>query len=161
MSDIESKGGQAVESRQGHRLADMLWSSWPLGGTSLADSLPLTWRDLMPTGAPPMRVEEFVESGHAVVRAELPGVDPDKDIEITVEGGVLTIRAERRAEQHEEATRGYRSEFHYGRLVRQVRLPQGVAADQITARYADGILEVRLPAPAAPGSAQRISIERG
>ena len=44
----------------------------------------------------PMRLEEFVDDGHLVVRAELPGIDPDKDIHVVVDEGLLTITGERR-----------------------------------------------------------------
>jgi HSP20 family molecular chaperone IbpA len=54
--------------------------------------LPESWKDLMTDTD--MKVEEFQDDGHLVVRAEMPGIDPDKDVEITVEDpglAVLTI----------------------------------------------------------------------
>ncbi|MDQ2876374.1 MAG: Hsp20/alpha crystallin family protein [Actinomycetota bacterium] len=56
------------------------------------------------------RVEDYAEDGRYVVRAELPGLDPARDIEITADAGILRIRAERR-EQHQG---GHLSEFRYG-----------------------------------------------
>ena len=76
-----------------------------------------------------------------MIRAELPGLDPDKDIEVTVDGRTLTIYAERRQEDRDP----YRSEFRYGSLTRQVRLPAKVDATDITARYEKGVLEVSVP----------------
>ena len=56
------------------------------------------WTVLRPAASHPMRVEDYVEDGTYVLRAELPGVDPDKDIEVTVFKGILTISAHRQEE---------------------------------------------------------------
>jgi HSP20 family protein len=58
---------------------------------------------------------------------------------------------------------GYRSEFHYGRLARSIRLPEGATEAEVTASYKDGILEVRVPAPKAVGAPKetKIPIARG
>lgn len=94
-----------------------------------------------------LRVEEFVDDGTIVVRAELPDIDPDKDVELTVANGVLHIRAQRE-EKTEKKERGrYRSEFRYGSFVRNLPLPEGIEDDDITASYKDGILEIRAPLP--------------
>jgi HSP20 family molecular chaperone IbpA len=88
-----------------------------------------------------MRCEEYTEPGRLVVRAELPGVDPDKDVEVTVEGDLLKIQAHRR-EEHKERRR---SEFFYGEMVRTLLLPAGTDQRAITASYKDGVLEVVVP----------------
>ena len=88
-----------------------------------------------------IRVEDFVDENTFVVRDELPGVDPDKDIEVAVVGDVLTIRGERREEERDRN----HSEFHYGSFSRSVRLPRGATSDDVSATYGDGVLEVRLP----------------
>lgn len=92
-----------------------------------------------------IRVEEIRQDGAVVVRAELPGLDPEKDIEITLSEGVLQIAAHR--EQREEFTDegGFRSEFHYGSFMRRLPMPDGATEDAIEATYHDGILEVRVP----------------
>lgn len=90
-----------------------------------------------------IRVEDYVENGDYVIRAELPGIDPDKDVEITVANGVLRIHAERREEKKE----AHRSEFHYGSFTRSFTLPSDVNEDDIKATYDKGILTVRLPMP--------------
>ena len=95
-----------------------------------------------------LRVEEFVDDGTLVVRAELPDIDPDKDVELSVANGVLHIRAQREEKTEKKDKGGYRSEFRYGSFVRSVPLPEGVRDDDITASYKDGILEVRVPMPA-------------
>ena len=104
-----------------------------------------------------MRVENFVDDGGHVIRAELPGIDPDKDVEITVTGGVLRIHAERREEKKE----AHRSEFHYGSLTRSFTLPADSEIDAIKATYDQGILTVRVPAAkTAKAEAKRIAIEK-
>lgn len=95
------------------------------------------------------RVEEIEEEGALVVRAELPGIDPGKDLEVSVSDSTLHIEARR--EQRAEAERQgvVRSEFRYGELSRDLALPDGVDKDAVDASYKDGILEVRVPLPAA------------
>lgn len=84
-----------------------------------------------------MRMEDFVHDGHYVVRAELPGVDPEKEVEVSVDKGILTIRAERK----EEVDKTH-SEFRYGIFSRTVVLPAGADEEHIAATYDKGILEV-------------------
>ena len=113
----------------------------------LADWLESPW-----TGPPPFlagkvfRLEESVRDDRYVIRAELPGLDPENDIEVTVDGRVLTIRAERRHENQEPN----RSEFRYGSLAREVRLPAGVDPADVAARYDKGVLEVSVPVVVKP-----------
>ena len=85
-----------------------------------------------------LRTEDYVEDGRFVVRAEMPGIDPEKDAEITVSKGILTIHAER----HEEAETKHHSEFRYGAFTRQVALPATADESDITAAYDKGIIEV-------------------
>ncbi|MDQ0092494.1 Hsp20/alpha crystallin family protein [Paeniglutamicibacter psychrophenolicus] len=95
-----------------------------------------------------MRVEEFVEDNTLVVRAELPGIDPDKDVEVSVADGVLSISARREDTSETRSEGRYRSEFRYGSMLRRIALPEGVGESEIKASYKDGILEVRSPMPA-------------
>lgn len=105
-------------------------------------------------------VEEYVEDDHLVIRAELPGVDPDKDISLSVDAGVLHIHAERR-EQHEERKRDrYQSELRYGAFSRAIRLPADASAGDVEASYADGILTVRLPIDPERAERTRIPVRR-
>jgi HSP20 family protein len=92
-----------------------------------------------------LRVEEFVEDKALVVRAELPGIDPEKDVDISVVDGSLVIRAEKEEKSEKKDNDSYRSEFHYGSFVRSIALPTGVDEAQIVASYRDGVLEVRVP----------------
>jgi HSP20 family protein len=101
------------------------------------------------------RVEELVRDDRYVIRAELPGLDPARDIEVTVDGGTLTIHAER-WQQDKEPTR---TEFRYGSVTRSIRLPAQVDAHDITASYRKGILEVSIPMPAPAPEGTRIPVE--
>jgi HSP20 family molecular chaperone IbpA len=85
-----------------------------------------------------MRLEDEIKDGRYVVRAEMPGVDPAKDIDITVRDGQLTIKAERSEKKDFDG----RSEFSYGSFVRTVSLPAGADEENIEATYDQGILTV-------------------
>lgn len=102
-------------------------------------------------GTHPIRVEDYQEDGRYVLRAELPGLDPDSDVKVTVDAGVLTVQAQRT----EETKDRYHSEFHYGALRRSVTLPSAAEEDKISAKYEHGILEVVVPlrGPAPQGRA--------
>jgi predicted unusual protein kinase regulating ubiquinone biosynthesis (AarF/ABC1/UbiB family)/HSP20 family molecular chaperone IbpA len=122
----------------------------------LADWLEAPW-----TGPPPFltgqvfRLEETTRDDRYVIRAELPGLDPETDIEVTVDGRILTIRAERRQQDNGP----YRSEFRYGSLARTVRLPDRIDPADVTARYDKGVLEVSIPVRAVKPEGTRIPIE--
>lgn len=105
--------------------------------------------------APYIRVEDFVEDDNYVVRAELPGVDPDNDIEIDVANDVLTIHGERREEEHARN----RHELHYGSFERTLPLPRGSKAEEIRATYTNGVLEVRVPYAADEPKPTRVTIQ--
>jgi len=113
---------------------------WPFttDGRTLSERL-LGWRDDL------IRVEEFTDGTTEVIRAELAGIDPGKDVELTVTDGILSLRVERREESKEKAGDGFRTEFRYGALSRVVPLPAGAKEDDITATYTNGILEIRVP----------------
>lgn len=129
-----------------------------------------SWMKVLPFRRPEMfgpewvakdmiRVDEFHENGTLIVRAELPGIDPDKDVELTVSNGMLHIVAERREEEKSE-DRGYlHHELRVGSFTRTLPLPEGVSEADITADYKDGILEIRVPAP-EPAPAKKIPISR-
>ena len=85
-----------------------------------------------------IRIEEKIEDDRYVMRAELPGVDPAKDVQLSVVHGELRLQVERKETQTEKG----RSEFHYGTMFRAVTLPAAVKADTLAAIYTDGILEV-------------------
>ena len=101
-------------------------------------------------GMLPMRVEEFVADGAHVLRVELPDIDPDKDVQITITDHLLTVSARREQRAEQKDAEHFRSEFRYGRYERSFTLPDGVGEKDVTATYRDGILEVRVPVPAEP-----------
>ncbi|MFP3907677.1 MAG: Hsp20/alpha crystallin family protein [Acidimicrobiales bacterium] len=129
---------------------------WP---DSLFGRWPESWSSMMEETLP--KVEEFEEDGTMVVRAEMPGIDPDRDLEITMTDGLLRIKAERRQESKTEEKKGYRSEFRYGSFTRTVALPAGVTEEDVTASYDDGILEVRMPMDHGRAEAKKIPVSRG
>jgi HSP20 family protein len=106
-------------------------------------------------------VDVFSREGDLVVRAELPGVDPEKDIEISFQDGALTIRGERRLEEKTERDNYYRFESSYGSFQRSIALPQGVRAEDVRATYQNGILEVVIPKAGELTSAKKIPIAVG
>ncbi len=125
---------------------EMGWShlGWPGLG------LPGRWRrmlDMIGEQGDWLRVEEFRDGDVLVVRAELPGIDPDKDVEVTISDGSVRIRARREQRAEQKGQEDFRSEFRYGEIERDVPLPEGVTGEDIKASYRDGILEVRIPAP--------------
>ncbi len=111
---------------------------------------------LRPYLAQPIRVEDYVEGDRYVIRAELAGIDPEKDIEITVDSGYLTIRAVR----HDKTEGKHRSEFRYGSLTRSLPLPSAVNEEDITASYRDGILTISVGLKTEKESAKKVEIMR-
>ncbi|WGX95085.1 Hsp20/alpha crystallin family protein [Nocardioides sp. L-11A] len=102
-------------------------------------------------------VEEYVADGRYVVRADLPGIDPDKDVEVSIADDSLTIHGERHGEEHDK----YRSEMHYGSFTRRLRLPHGCRAEDVTASYDAGVLTVSMPMAEPETAPVHIAITRG
>jgi HSP20 family molecular chaperone IbpA len=121
------------------------------------DWLEPPWTMLRPATSHPMRVEDYVEDGTYVLRAELPGLDPEKDIEVTVSKGILTISAHRQEENEGK----HRSEFRYGAFARSITLPERADQDRIRASYDRGVLEVvvNLKDQAAVRADKRIPVQ--
>jgi len=112
---------------------------------------------LRPYLAQPIRIEDYLEDDHYMIRAELAGIDPEKDIEITVGSGYLTIRAER----SDKAEGRHRSEFRYGSFTRSLPLPSTANEEDITASYRDGILTISVGLKAEKKeSAKKIEIKK-
>ena len=108
----------------------------------------------------PMRIEEFVEDGTLVVRAELPGVDVDKDVDISVHDGLLHIKAERTEKSELKEKSFYRSEFRYGAFERTLPLPPGATLDDVKATYENGVLEVRIPTTGPDDTTHKVPVQR-
>ncbi len=90
------------------------------------------------TSTAPIRTEAYVSGGRYVVRFELPGIDPDSGLDVTVEANVLSVHAERPAGDAGK----YHSEFRYGLFDSHVTLPAGADTSDVTATYENGILDV-------------------
>jgi HSP20 family molecular chaperone IbpA len=103
-----------------------------------------------------IRFEDYAENGRYVLRAELPGIEPQKDVEISISGRVLTVRGQRRAEQKDR----YRAEFRYGPFARSITLPKRANEDDVTAVYDKGILEVTVGLRQPEPSERRIDVAR-
>jgi HSP20 family protein len=96
----------------------------------------------MTTFAPPV---DIVDRGNEiVVRADLPGME-QKDIQIELQDGVLTIRGERKEERQQEAANYRWSERWDGTFLRAITLPTGVDPAKIQAQFRNGVLDVRIP----------------
>lgn len=92
--------------------------------------------------APAVDIKE--EPNQFVIHADLPGVEI-KDIEITLENGVLTLKGQRTAEQKEETEQYRRVERVRGAFLRRFSLPDAVDAEKVSAKCRDGVLEVLVP----------------
>jgi HSP20 family molecular chaperone IbpA len=101
-----------------------------------------------------LRLEDEMKEGSYEVRAELPGVDPTDDIEVTVADGRLPIKAERNQTNESNG----RSEFSYGSFLRTITLPAGADEDDINATYDRGILTVSIPLSEDPSTEKRVEV---
>lgn len=90
------------------------------------------------------RVDVFERDANLVVRAEVPGTDAES-LDVTVEGGTLTISGSRSFSSEHDNGGFHRKEIFEGQFKRTVLLPEGVKPDEITATSKDGILEVLVP----------------
>lgn len=135
---------------------DLDWPSW-MTTRAPFDRLD-GWTDLMSDTH--IRVEEFERDDKFVIRAEVPGIDPDKDVELSVSDGVLRLMVHRQKESKLSDARHYRSEFNYGSFTRLVVLPTGASDKDVKAAYQDGILEVTMPVNGGHAKEKRITIEK-
>ena len=104
-----------------------------------------------------MPVDLYRSGDHYVLHADLPGVDPGS-VDVSVEGGTLTITAERTA-RGEEGVQWIGAERPSGTFRRRLTLGEDVAADAITATFTDGVLSVTMPV-AERAKPRRVAVER-
>ena len=78
------------------------------------------------------------------ISVELPGID-EKDIELGLSDGMLTLKAEKKEEREEKKKDYHLTERRYGLVRRSFRIPEGVETDKIKAAFSKGVLEVSLP----------------
>ena len=137
MRALVPEGGLATFRKEMDRFLERFWD---------AD-------EMRPAGAwaPDIDIAETKEA--LTIRAEVPGMEP-KDMQVTLENGVLTLRGEKRQEMEQKDERLYRSERHYGSFARSLRLPANVDASNVTASFKNGVLTVVMPkTPEARGKA--------
>lgn len=116
------------------------------------------WSTLQPMfGGQPIRLEDGMANGRYEIRAELPGFDPAKDVDVTTRDGVLTIRAQR----GQTAGSNGRSEFTYGSFVRSVTLPPGSNEQDVKITYRDGILTVSVGMTPTATAEKRVDVSSG
>ncbi len=106
-------------------------------------------------------VDVFYREKDLVIRAELPGINPEEDVDITLQDKALWIRGERRREERTERDGMHRIESSYGSFERSVPIPEGVRPEEITASYGNGILEVVLPGAAELMGGRKIPVQVG
>jgi HSP20 family protein len=132
--------------REMDRLFDDFFRA-PMFGGGLAGSA-LGW--------PTLEVKEGDDE--VTVTAELPGLS-EKDVELSVHDGVLTLRGEKKSE-HRDKDRGW-SERYYGRFERSIALPDGADEAKCEAEFRDGVLTVRMPRSQEARRGRRIPIGTG
>lgn len=130
VSRSESVNPLAAFHEEMNRLFDDFWRDFDGVGSSL-----------MPSSGFP-RVEVIETERDVRVEAELPGME-EKDIEVLLHNGTLTIRGERHSESEDKHRRV--SERYYGQFERRIALPAEVEGDKVTASFQKGVLTVTLP----------------
>jgi len=104
-------------------------------------------------------VDMVDKEGAYEITAELPGMD-EKDVEVTLAEGGLTIKGEKQEEKEEKRKDYYLHERHFGSFERLIRLPEGVDTDRIEATFKRGILTVTLPkTPEAKKAEKKIDVK--
>ena len=92
--------------------------------------------------------EGRIEDGTYVIQLALPGID-SKDVAVSLMDNVLTVKGERKPDPDTTDKEYFVREVAYGEFQRSFALPEGVDATQVEAKYANGMLKVRIPAPRA------------
>lgn len=111
-----------------------------------------------PAEAPTIKVDVKEKGGDYLVHAELPGIRKE-DIQINIDGAVVSISAERKQEKDvKEGERILRSERYFGKVARSFQLGQDIDEDKSSARFHDGVLELTLPKKSA-AAVKRLSIQ--
>jgi HSP20 family protein len=105
------------------------------------------------------KIDMFEEENELVIKAELPGIRK-KDLDISLDGDVLTIKAEKKEEKEagEKGTTHYTRERRFGQYIRYMTLPARVDAEKVSATLKKGLLEMRLP-KAAGSESKKIEVK--
>jgi HSP20 family protein len=106
--------------------------------------------------SPVIEVKE--KGGKLLLSAEIPGVRKE-DVKVTIDNGMLRVEGEKKEEKEEKRDGYYHSERSYGTFYRSIQLPEGAKAEQATARFNNGVLEVTVPIPEAKTKSQNVPIQ--
>ena len=102
------------------------------------------------------------QNGDLVVTVELAGIDPERDLDITIEDDVLLIKGEKTEEAESKEEDRFIRERRYGSFERRIALPDGIEPSDVKASYDNGVLTVKVPVPApSQPEAHRVQITRG
>ena len=105
-----------------------------------------------------IKIEDYTEDDHYVVRAEIAGIDPEKELEVWAGSGYLTIRAVRSGKLEDK----HRTEFRYGSFSRTVQLPSDADTDDVTTEYSHGVLTIKLGLKGQQlGAMRRVQVASG
>lgn len=147
------RNGGAVQS------VSRLRSDWDRLFDRMLDDL---WTNPMTSfagGASGMLMDLTESDDEILVTAEIPGVDP-KEVEIHLNGDVLTVSGEKRAEEkHQQGSRHY-SERTYGAFERSITLPTPVDAEKVKAESKNGVITIKLR-KAEDSRSRKIEVQRG
>lgn len=102
-------------------------------------------------------VDVIERDNKLVIRAAVPGVDP-KDLDVSIENNVLTIRGETKAEERSENTKVYRLEVSYGSFSRSIRLPANIDVAGVDAEFVNGCVTITIPKAAEEHQSRRIDV---
>ena len=103
-------------------------------------------------------INTYTKDNRYCVEAELPGVGKD-DLDVNIEGDILTLRGERRADKETKEEDYYIRESRYGSFIRRLPLPEGVDTDQVSAKFEDGILRISMPIEKKLAKGRKVMIE--
>lgn len=156
------KGGRAIAvrpaeeysltglQRRMNRLFEDFFGDWGLEPFGRVGQLE---REFMPT------IDVAETDKEITVTAELAGMD-QKDVELTINDNVLTIRGEKKEEKEHKDAKSYHKECNYGAFVRSVELPAEVDQDKVKAEFKKGVLKIQMPKlETATPKGKKINIE--
>ena len=145
---------------------DQLFAGFPETGRAALAPQHSSYTGLGGRGAPSLtgggtfvpQLDVIQRPNEIVVRADLPGLEPD-DIDVTVEDGMLTISGERQAEQREERAGFVRTERSYGSFHRTIALPNAADEDKVAASFRNGVLEITIPVTTERERGKKVKVQ--
>ena len=141
-----------------------------LGFPELRDELDRLWASIMapwrpfkaiemPGGIMPV-MDVYQKNGNLQIKVELPGMKRE-EVEVSIENDVLVVSGEKKQESETKEADFYRSERSYGSFSRRIALPEGADAENASASFKDGVLEVTIPVrPQTPANAKKLDVKQ-